>query len=171
MAANGACCCDYDMLMKGWNQQMLRKQDTLRLQKMFVTIMGFLCLWNRLDLRTSVWTKCAICLIVIQRVWFIPAKSFFSSWGHKRNGYCVKGLQWSMLACCSMLPKQHVAAVLSVYVCLLGRESERRGADVDGLREQNKRAWIKGEIYKMRECMTESRWREGGRARGKRGRL
>lgn len=49
-----------------------------------------------------------------------------------------------------MLPKQHVAAVLSVYVCLQVRESERRegGADVDGQGEQKKkkknRAWIKG---------------------------
>lgn len=50
-----------------------------------------------------------------------------------------------MLACCSVLPKQHVAAVLSVYVCLPGRESERRGADVDGQSELKKKiAWIKG---------------------------
>lgn len=53
-------------------------------------------------------------------------RELFSLWGHKRNGHCVKGLQWSMLACCSMLQKQHVAAVLSVYVCLPGRESEGR---------------------------------------------
>jgi len=38
-----------------------------------------------------------------------------------------------------MLPKQHVAAVLSVYVCLLGRESKGRGADVDGQREEKRR--------------------------------
>lgn len=43
-----------------------------------------------------------------------------------------------MLACCSMLPKQHVAAVLSVYVCLLGRESEGRGADIDGQRQRER---------------------------------
>lgn len=42
-----------------------------------------------------------------------------------------------------MLLKQHVAAVLSVYVCLLGRGSEGSGADVDGQRAQNKRVWMK----------------------------
>lgn len=42
------------------------KKDTLRLQRMFVTIMGSLCQWNRLDLKTSVWAKCVICLILIQ---------------------------------------------------------------------------------------------------------
>lgn len=41
-----------------------------------------------------------------------------------------------MRACCSMLLKQHVAAVLSAYVCLSGRESEGKGADVD-VKEQS----------------------------------
>lgn len=35
-----------------------------------------------------------------------------------------------------MLLKQHVAAVLSAYVCLSGRESEGKGADVD-VKEQS----------------------------------
>lgn len=44
-----------------------------------------------------------------------------------------------------MLPKQYVAAVLSVYVCLPGRGSKGRGADVDVQRA------IEGSVNKGRE--------------------
>lgn len=39
-AANSVCFCDCHLLMRGWNQQMLRgKKDMLRFQRMFVTVM------------------------------------------------------------------------------------------------------------------------------------
>lgn len=84
-----------------------------------------------------------------------------------------------MLACCSVLSKQHVAAVLSVYVCLSGRASQRKGCRyrcTEGAKEESVNKGGGGGVQNEGNAWQETdkdfrgKEKEGDTARPKRGR-